>query len=94
MENKEMNEVQPDETVKHWYCFSYLGTSIDDGHNCYVSIYSGNPRKGVTMPMINHNKKEAGVNNNAVLIGCMYLGEMTKADFLGHNAELSGQPQV
>jgi len=72
-----------DKIVRHWYCFTYSGKSIDDGHDCQACTYIGYDTNQVTKPMIDKNKKEAGVTASAVLIGCIYLGYMTRGEFLG-----------
>ncbi len=62
----------------HYYCFSYIGKDSETGEDCQASTYTGYPEKGITMPMIDENKKNACVNNGAVLLAVSYLGFMTR----------------
>ena len=70
----------------HWFCFSYQGYALDNGEKCKASTYTGYPLKYVNMKMIQDNKEFAGVDKDAVLISCSYLGHMTKEDFLGEES--------
>ena len=69
--------------MRHWYCFSYNGTNPQTGLDCAASTYAGYERQRVTKPMIDENKKHAGVNEGAVLIAVSYLGYMTREEMLG-----------
>ena len=68
---------------QHWYCLSYVGKSLNSGHDCSVSVYVGYPNEGMTLVGIEKNKEVAGVTNKAVLVACSYLGYMTHYDFTG-----------
>lgn len=69
--------------VMHWFCFTYSGECIETGKSVTASSYVGYPGREVTKPMIDANKKAAGVTNCAALIAVSYLGEMTRDEFLG-----------
>jgi len=69
--------------MKHWYCFTYIGTSLCGARNATASTYVGFNRRGVTVTMIQEQKKEAGLNNDAVLIACIHLGYMSRDEFIG-----------
>lgn len=62
---------------KHWYCFTYAAAGMQ------ASTYTGYEKKGVTMQMIDENKKNAGVPQESVLLACIHLGYMTKDEFTG-----------
>ncbi len=73
---------------KHWFCFSYVGSSNDDGGaTAYGSAYVGYLRRGVTRAMIEENKGVAGLSRDAVLVSVSYLGKMTRGTFVGQEAE-------
>ncbi|WP_426994432.1 hypothetical protein [Methylomonas sp. CM2] len=85
---------QVERRVMHWFCFSYYGQCNETGRQATASAYVGYPGREVTAPMIDKNKKVAGVTGDSALIAVSYLGEMTREEFLGHNAELTGPQQL
>ena len=63
----------------HYYSFTFL---ITKGHIIsYASVYIGDSRKFVSHPQIQDAKKHANVDDDAVLLSCCYLGEMTSDEF-------------
>ena len=68
---------------KHWYSFSYEGANEDGTGHCVANCYVGYYFKGITKPMIQENKKAAGVSQDAALLSVSYLGKMTREQFLG-----------
>ncbi len=61
---------------QHWFCFTYADA------NSQASTYTGFDEKNITLAMITANKINAKVSNKAVLLACIYLGFMTKKEFL------------
>lgn len=66
---------------KHWYCFSYLGTLLDTEQQANACTYTGYERKEITIIDILENKTSAGLKQDAVLVGLMYCGFMTREQF-------------
>lgn len=68
----------------HWFSLVYTGIEVTSGQhataNCYISSSDRTP--AFTRKFINDQKKLAKVQGNAVLINIIYLGEMTKDEFL------------
>lgn len=67
--------------VLHWFCFSFTGPALTGLGQCYASSYVGYKYQYVTLQMVNNQKKESGVTQDSVLLGCIYLGHMTKEQF-------------
>jgi len=67
---------------KHWYCFSYVGTLLDTEQQANACTYTGYDRQEISLVDINKNKENAGLKNNAVLIGLVYCGFMTRKQFV------------
>jgi hypothetical protein len=63
---------------KHWYCFAFVGNSVEDGKECRSCTYTGYLDKLITMPRIKENEQYAGMKDGAVLLSVSYLGYMTK----------------
>ncbi len=61
----------------HYYCFSYIGTNLSDGNQCYATSYTGYSEKKITQVLIQNNREFAGVDSSAALLGATYLGYMT-----------------
>ena len=66
---------------KHWYCFSYIGRTIDGDRQANGCTYTGYERQEITFVDIQENKTSAGLNQDAVLVGLMYCGLMTIEQF-------------
>lgn len=76
-----------DKEIKlHYYCFTYIGLNETE-LQCNASTYTGYLEKEITIKKINENKKNAGVNDNAVLLAASYLGYMTTETMTGENHE-------
>jgi len=67
----------------HYYCFSYIGKDLNTGKDCQASTYTGYSEKEITIPMVNENKKNAGVTGDAVLLAVSYLGFMIRETMQG-----------
>ena len=79
-----MEKQNETEKKDHWYCFTYEGKALT-GEYCKASAYTGYPEKiNITRPIIDENKKYARVQGGAVLLNCIYLGEMSNAEFQGN----------
>ena len=65
------------DTKRHWYCFVfYCKTGVG-------SSYSGYPYQDwFNYTIIEHEKKNARVPEDSVLLSITYLGFMSKAEFL------------
>jgi hypothetical protein len=63
---------------KHWYCFAFVGNSVEDGKERRACAYTGYPDKLITLPRIQENEQYAGMKHGAVLLSVSYLGYMTK----------------
>lgn len=74
------------EPCLHWYCFTYIDSSNGGYSSAYSCAYIGYQVAGVTMAMINENKRNAGVSDSAVLLSVSHLGCMTKTEFTGAQA--------
>lgn len=61
----------------HYYAFSFV-----DGSGT-GSIYIGFTDNKVTVPRIESAKRDAGMNDDAALIGLGYMGFMTHAEATG-----------
>ena len=66
---------------KHWYCFSYIGRTIDGDRQANGCTYTGYERQEITFVDIQENKTSAGLKQDAVLVGLMYCGLMTIEQF-------------
>ena len=63
---------------QHYYSFAF---SYSEGNKTTTaSVYIGYDYKFISMPQITGAKKAAGINNNAVMLDCCYLGKMTKQE--------------
>ena len=61
---------------KHYYSFAF---SYSEGNQTTTaSSYIGYDFKFVSVPQMQSAKKYAGINKDAVMLSCCYLGEMTK----------------
>ena len=69
--------------MRHYYCFSYVGRSSEDGHQCQACTYVGYDERRITKSIIEENKIAAGVDEDAVLLAVSYLGHMTREEMLG-----------
>lgn len=70
--------------TRHWFCMTYIGRPLDGtAGTANACSYVGFAEKKITMAKINAQKKHAGVKDDAVLIACIYLGQMTREEFLG-----------
>lgn len=79
---KSEENCQNDDVPLHWYCFSYVGHHFESGMSCHGSSYTGHSKMGVTRTMIDKNKESARVTQSAVLTAVIYLGYMTRNEFL------------
>lgn len=70
----------------HWFCLTYLGESLEYDNIICASITVGREVRFVRHADINELREKAGVDKNAVLISCSYLGECSKEVFLGEAA--------
>ena len=69
----------------HWFCFTYSGKDNDSGRQCFACTYTGYNDKIISKRMIDHEKYNAGVKQDAVLLAVSYLGYMTKAEMTGED---------
>lgn len=67
----------PGPVAFHWFCLSYTGKEYVLNGSAFVKTETTN----VTRKMIEDNKQKAGVNGNAILVSCSYLGFMTEEEF-------------
>lgn len=74
---------------KHWFCFCYTGRSSDSSERgqTWANTFTGYPCKEVTVQMINENKANAGVDENATVVSVSYLGYMTRQEFVGDEVD-------
>ena len=66
--------------MKKYYYYSFAFLKINNNYNKIASIYIGYNQKYVSRPQIESAKKEAGIDPDAVMISCCYLGKMTKEE--------------
>ena len=66
---------------KHWYCFLYIGRTINSDRQANGCTYTGYERQEITFVDIQENKTSAGLKQDAVLVGLMYCGLMTIEQF-------------
>tara|TARA_R110002096_G_scaffold152085_2_gene315027 strand:- start:8643 stop:8888 length:246 start_codon:yes stop_codon:yes gene_type:complete len=69
--------------LRHYYCFSFVGVSLDTDGDSHAATYYGMDEKNkITIPLIEGLKTEAGLTKSAVLIGISYLGQMTSDEVI------------
>lgn len=68
---------------KHFFCFSFIGDSMEESKPSVASVYVGYFGKKITFKKIEEAKESAGVNPGACLIAVSYLGKMRKSEFQG-----------
>ena len=72
-----------DDVYQYWFCYSFIGTSIESGQQSYASVYIGYMEDLITKDRITEAKEAAGVRSDCVLLSVTRLGYMTKAIFVG-----------
>lgn len=76
-------QLQDSAPLLHWYCFTYVGSTIEGRSGATACTYAGLEKEKITLEIIKQQKKEAGMMDGSVLISCIYLGCMAKDVFVG-----------
>jgi len=63
---------------RHYYSFAF---SYSEGNQTTTSsVYIGYNCKYISIPQIQSVKESAGINKDAVMLSCCYLGKMTEKE--------------
>jgi len=68
---------------RHYYSFAF---SYSEG-NQTTTAYIGYDCKYISMPQIQSAKESAGINKDAVMLSCCYLGKMTEKEIVSYIEE-------
>jgi len=63
---------------QHYYSFAF--SYSEENQVTTTSIYVGYDHKYISIPKINDAKEGAGINKEAVMLSCCYLGKMTEEE--------------
>ena len=63
---------------QHYYSFAF--SSHEGNQTKIASVYIGYDFKCISIPRIQSAKEGAGVNKDAVMLSCCYLGKMTEEE--------------
>ena len=64
------------EEEKYWYCFVFRT------QNKYSSCIGSYSTKSINLNRIKESKKYAGLDDDSLMFSCIYLGYMTKTEFI------------
>ena len=65
---------------KKWHFYSFAFSHSDGKTYTAASAYIGLPNRKITMSRIRQAKEAAGVDGDAVMTSCCYLGKMTSEE--------------
>ena len=66
--------------MKKYYYYSFAFLKTNNNYTKTASVYIGYNQKSVSKPQIESAKKEAGIDPDAVMVSCCYLGKMTEEE--------------
>lgn len=82
---------------RYWFCFTFQGVSTRgdaEGRGVVASTYAGLISHNINLATLAEQREQAGVHEDAVLLGTSYLGRMTETEFFAEaeNSDSHGEP--